>query len=66
MRTTGRRDWWANDPAVAMCPIVECGCPIQRTLKGTVEDGMRLHFAYVHPGRTAPPVVRPQLVGGAS
>lgn len=50
MRRPIRRDWWVNDPAVVMCELDGCGCPIQRTPTGTVEDGLRLHVATVHLG----------------
>lgn len=58
--------WWVADPAVAMCPIKECGCPIQRTYHGTVQDGMRLHFSFVHPGRQVPSVALVSAAGGES
>lgn len=40
--------WWTGDPKVIACEA--CGCPIQRTLKGTVADGLRAHVKTVHPG----------------
>lgn len=41
--------WWSDDPSVKPCPC--CGCPIQRSSTGTVLDGLRAHFSYVHPER---------------
>ena len=38
------------------CP--ECGCFIQRTPEGSIEDGMRAHFATVHPGSPIHPAIR--------
>lgn len=46
---TWRRAWWTNDPAVTVCTVSDCGCPIQRAVNGTVEDGLRKHLATVHP-----------------
>lgn len=34
------------------CPL--CGCPIQRTITGTLADGMKVHFTYVHPKAPVP------------
>lgn len=31
----------------AMCPL--CGTEIQRTIYGTLADGMRAHYETVHP-----------------
>lgn len=48
--------WWVTgqrvEPGVVPCP--RCGCPIQRTLTGTLRDGMRAHFDYCHPGQGPP------------
>jgi hypothetical protein len=34
------------------CPL--CTCPIQRTLHGTIADGMTAHYHTVHPESEAP------------
>ena len=39
-----------------LCPL--CLCPIQRTEAGTVDDGMRAHFTYVHPDQPLHPTIR--------
>lgn len=44
-----RRTWWIGDPDVVPCP--SCGCPLQRTPNGTLDDAKALHFATVHNGR---------------
>ena len=65
MKTLPRRAWWREDPAVAQCPIKTCGCPIQRTPRGTLADGMRKHFQFVHPGRTLNGLPPARRAGGA-
>lgn len=32
------------------CPMVGCGCPLQRTVDGTLRDGVVAHLARVHFG----------------
>lgn len=41
------RHWWHGDPSVVPCGL--CGCPIQAR-NGRIGEGMRSHYAVVHPG----------------
>ena len=49
-----RDHWWEGESGIAVCPEPGCGCPIQRTTTGTVADGMKAHYGYVHPGKSVP------------
>lgn len=49
-----RTPWWIGNPDVMVCPAKDCGCPIQRTVRGTVRDGLSQHFQQVHPGLPVP------------
>lgn len=40
------RHWWTGLPDVIPCPL--CGCPIQATTTGTLDDGMLKHTEMVH------------------
>jgi hypothetical protein len=40
------RHWWHGDVHVVPCRL--CGCPIQARA-GRIGEGMRAHFATVHP-----------------
>lgn len=37
---------------VALCPL--CRCPVQRTPRGSLHDGLRSHYKTVHPGKAVP------------
>lgn len=39
-------------------PCRLCGCCVQRTPEGTVDDGMRAHLRTVHPETELHPAVR--------
>lgn len=42
--------WWGPDPSIRPCPL--CGCPIQRSSTGSVQDGLAAHMTYLHPNAT--------------
>lgn len=41
---------WANDTDVAKCVL--CSVDLQRTVEGSLADGVRAHYKTVHPARS--------------
>lgn len=59
------RTWWLVDPAgVKLCDIRDCRCPVQRTPRGTLADGMTAHMRVVHSQRAVSAI--PAIAGASS
>lgn len=44
---------------MVICPA--CGCPLQRTMAGTLVDGLHRHYEVIHPALATP--LEAQVIG---